>query len=254
MANDTVWRMDSRSAVKKLNKLQSNGYPRTVRDSLNGMAIGAARYGKSKTLPKHFEIRNKWTRGSIVPAPNKPFGLIPKSKTDINRMFSKMGSRSEYLADQEEGFRKRQPNIPLSKTSRRGGSFKGTVSAPKRLNKITKDIKTYRDVKSKARTRKGKTFAMLSIMQRRGYRGFYWLDVPGTFQRGIFKTKSNRKLSGSKPFNRMLRLRGQEKGSKSYKRRPWMTDITRKFQQPKTYDFYFKQAVKKRIDPIFRGK
>ena len=241
---------DAQDAIKKMNRLSMAAIPGAARDSLNNMARGAAQHARSKTIPKHFKTRNKWTKGSITPTPGKNYGLIPSTKTDISKMFSVMGSRQPYLLQQDSGFKKRKPAIPLSKTSRKGGNFGGTVKPSLRMKNIKKNIRNYRDIKSHARTKKGKTFAMLSISPRRGYKGFCFLDVPGTFKRGIWSIKRKAKRASGVPS--MHFLRSQQKSTLTYKRRTWFTETATKFQQQKTYDYYWNQAVKKKIDPVFK--
>lgn len=241
--------VDNKDALKKLRKLSHEAFPDAARNSLNNMAKGAGTYARSKTLKEKFHIRNKWTMGSIIPTPGKNFGLIPKNKRDIKSMFSEMGSRQPYLLAQAESFRKKSPSIPLSGTSRKGGSFSGRVKPSLRMKKITKTIRTRQYIKGKGKNKKQQTFAMLSLSSRRGYQGFFFLDVPGVFGRGIYKFKTKKSGAG---FPRMKRLRSQEKGSKSYKKKDWFKPITNKFQKQKTYDFYWNKEVKKIIDPIFR--
>jgi hypothetical protein len=237
-------------AIKTLKKLSEDAFPTAVRNSLNDMAKSAGTYARSKTLKEKFHLRNKWTRGSIVPTPGKSFGLIPKSKKNIDTMFSETGSRQPYLLEQEKGFRKKAPSIPLSKTSRKSGAFSGSVKPSLRLKKITKSIRTYRDVKSKAKTKKGKTFAMLSLSARRGYQGNYFLNVPGVFPRGIYKFRT-KKMTRKSGFPRLTRLRSQENRTISYKKKNWFSPIVNKYQQQKTYDFFWNKQVKKQIDPLF---
>jgi hypothetical protein len=243
--------VDNKEALKKLRKLSHSAFPGAVRNSLNNMAKGAGTYSRSKSIPKHFNIRNKWTKGSIVPSKGKNFGLIPKGKNNISKMFSFTGSRQKYLLDQEEGFSKDSPSIPMSKSSRKGGSFSGNVRPSLRMKKITKNIRSYKHYKNKAKSKKGKTFSLLSMSAREGYKGFFFLDVPGTFPRGIYKFKGRRPKKKSS-FPRVTRVRSQEKRRITYKSRRWNKDMVDKFQKQSTYDFYWNQQVRKMIDPVFK--
>jgi hypothetical protein len=242
----------SKETDKILTKLSDEGFINASQDTLNGVAKGAGHYMRAKTLPKYFHLRNKWSRGSIIPKPGKSFGLVPRSKKNINTMFSKAGSNNQNLADQNEGFKKKNPSIPISGHSRRGGTFPGKVSAASRLKKLKNNVRTIRDVRSKARTKRGRTFAMLSIMQRRGYRGSFFLDVNGAFVRGHYKFKSNRISKNKSGFNRLKFIRQQTKRTITYKKRPWFDDMNRKFQTKRTMLFYWNKSVKRNIDPLFR--
>jgi len=241
---------DSRDARKKINRLSRSALPGAVRDSLNNMARGAAQHARAKTIPRYFKIRNKWTKGSLVPSPGKNYGLIPSTKTDIAKMFSVFGSRQPYLLQQDIGFRKRSPSIPIYRTSRAGGTFGGSVRPSMRLKKLQTNMRTYRDVKNKARTRKGKTYAMLSISARQNYKGSFFLNVPGTFKRGVWKIKKKASFQSGVP--QMTFLRSQKKENPTYKKRPWFTETATFFQKDSTYDYYWKQSVKKHVDPVFR--
>lgn len=244
-------KFDSSKAVKTLKKLSGKAFPDAVRESLNDMAKSAGTYARSTTLKKEFHLRNKWTRGSIVPQPGKSFGLIPKSKKNINSMYSKMGSRQPYLLKQIKGFRKKAPSIPISSTSRKGKTFSGSVKPSLRMKKISKSIRTYRDVKSKAKTKKGKTFAMLSLSARKGYQGYYFLDIPGIFPRGIYKFRT-KKITKSSGFPKLIRLRSQEKKYIQTKKHDWFTPIINKYQKQKTYDYFWNKQTKKYINPLFQ--
>lgn len=241
--------VDNKDALNKLRKLSKDAFPGAARNSLNGMAKGASTYARVKTLKKQFHLRNKWTKGSIIPKPGKNIGLIPAGKTNINAMFSVFGSMQPYLLSQEDSFRKKNPSIPLSKTSRKGGAFSGNVKPSLRMKKVAKNIRTRKYIRGKGKNRKQQTFAMLAQSSRRGYQGFFFLDVPGVFGRGVYKFKTKRSGAG---FPRMKRLRSQEKGSKSYKKKPWFMPVANKFQQQKTYDFYWNKEVKRLINPIFK--
>jgi hypothetical protein len=241
--------VDNKDAVKKLRKLEKSAFPGAARNSLNNMAKGASRYARIKTLKKQFHLRNKWTTGSIIPKPGKNIGLIPDGKTNINAMFSVFGSLQPYLLQQEDSFRKKSPSIPLSKTSRKGGAFSGNVKPSLRMKKVAKNIRTRKYIRGKGKSRKQQTFAMLALSSRRGYQGFFFLDVPGVFGRGVYKFKTKRSGAG---FPRMKRLRSHEKRSKSFRKRPWFMPVAKKFQQQKTYDFFWNREVKKLIDPIFK--
>ena len=242
----------SKETDRILKKLTDESFINATKDTLNGVARGASQYIRAKSLPKYFNLRNKWSRGSIIPKPGKNFGLVPSSKKNINTMFSKAGSLNQTLADQNEGFKKKSPSIPISSHSRGSGKFSGKVKSAARLNKLKNNVRTIRDVRSKAKTKRGRTFAMLSIMQRRGYRGAFFLDVNGTFARGHYQFKSNRVSKNKSGFNKTKIIRSQEKKTYTYKKKPWFDDMNRKFQTKSTMIFYWNKSVKRNIDPLFR--
>lgn len=242
--------MNTSKATTDLQLLGDEALPNAVRLTLNAIAKSAAAYARSKTLPKYFELRNNWTRGSIIPNKNN-IGLVPESQKNIEKMFSVFGSKQEYLAKQEFGFTEKRVSIPLTTQARQGGAFSGIVKPSARIARITKQIRSYRDVRSKAKTIKGKTFAMLAISEREHYRGAFALNVEGVFPKGIYiwsKGRANRKFS----FRRVTRIRENEK-NKKYTKKPWFSDTLKIYWKQSTYDYYWNKIANQEINKILKG-
>jgi len=130
---DISFQFDTKRAMMNLGHM-SRGITDSVRDTLNEMAHIAA-MEQRKHLHQVFTIRNKWIVGSIWPKLGKRKGLVPSTARDISRMYSRSGSTSKSLENQEEGFIKNDPSIPANE-ARVGRSNKKVVRKQRRLKNI----------------------------------------------------------------------------------------------------------------------
>jgi hypothetical protein len=121
--------------TKTLQNYMKNGVPDMVAGTLNAMAGEAGRLQK-KNIEASMNIRNpRYTLGSLRFWQAKP-------GKDITRINAVVGSVSPYLPVQDAGgevqpVRGKSKNIPITKTSRAGGSMSGKVLRKYRMDKVT---------------------------------------------------------------------------------------------------------------------
>lgn len=179
--------------------------------SLNHTALTGAVYQK-RALRKKFTLRTKFTAGSIFPKHGRKIGLVPPWKKWNPRIYSRTGTISPYLPDQEKGFRRRE-NITPTNQARIGKSFNRPIRKGGKLPILRKS----RPVISPSRMRKGsargktkrtKLAMMLNMLRREKFKGTIHVKRKNYgLPRGWYKLKGKKGLDMIRSTNRGKRVK-----------------------------------------------
>jgi len=150
---------------KTLNQINRQGVQFAEVFTLNDLAFSARKEG-GEEIGRQFTIRNKFTRGSL--------GV---KRANTSNMVSEMGTRQEYLAEQQEGFTRTDVSIPTTFAAGQSGNQRTRPVIKSRRRPAVKLAKGGKKGKNRAQTniiriaearKAGKKYAMLSLPGARG--------------------------------------------------------------------------------------
>lgn len=199
-----------------------------MRATINDQAFGTMNKAKKETLPRVFNIRNKWIQSSIQVVKAKKTGNAAtleaiagaKSKWSRNNGKPFMGMR-----DQEFGKTFRDNDIPTLK-SRIGGSFARRISSRNKANKLG-DVQ--RSSNFPGNSRENKVIAMFRTLEKRNYKGFMFVRKHKKLKRGIYKFVPGFWLGDDgKRHKNIVRIRNLSNKIVRIPARPWLSVSTRK--------------------------
>lgn len=137
--------------------------------TLNDLAFSARKEG-GQEIGRQFTERNKFTRGSLS-----------VKRANTSNMVSEMGTRKEYLAEQQQGFTRSKVSIPTTFAAGQTGNTRTRPVIKSRRRPAVRLAKGGKKGKNRAQTniiriaearKAGKKFVMLSLP---GARGIYLL-------------------------------------------------------------------------------
>ena len=168
---------------RELKLLNDRGLPFATLEALN-KSVQTARNRIRGDLSRKFEIRNRWTVGSIQYRNAR--GLV------IADQAAEVGSMAEYMAEQEEGFTRRakgKHGVPIP-TPFAGGQG----NAPKRTRVVRKAMRLgsirLPRLRDAGMSRKERNVVAMKEAIRTKKR-FVFLNTPGS--KGLYKVKGGRK-------------------------------------------------------------
>lgn len=150
---------------RTLNQMNRQGVKFAEVFTLNDLAFSARKEGGAE-IGRQFTERNKFTRGSL--------GV---RRANTSNMVAEMGTRQQYLADQQEGFTRDNVSIATTFAAGQTGSNRTRPVIKSRRRPAVKLAKGGRKGKNRAQTniiriaeakKAGKKFAMLSFPGARG--------------------------------------------------------------------------------------
>lgn len=95
--------VDDRAYANAMRILGREVLPQTVAETLNRTAEAVTKQGE-RNVKRRLIVRTKYTLNSLKRKGAHPYRALNKARgRDINRMFSRAGTISEYLSVQEEG-------------------------------------------------------------------------------------------------------------------------------------------------------
>lgn len=175
---------DLEKLERELETFNDRGLPFATLEALN-KSVQTARNRIRADLPRKFQIRNKWTVGSIQHRNAK--GLV------IAAQAAEVGSAAEYMAEQEEGFtrrsrRKHGAPVPTAFAGGEGQASKRTKVIRRAMRMSSIRLARIRDG---AMSRKQRNVVAIKEAIRTKKR-FVFMDTPGS--KGIYKVQGGRKL------------------------------------------------------------
>ena len=212
---------------KTLESYNEKALPYAIKDTLNWQAFQSQQNAR-RDLAKNFQIRNKYTEGSIR------FNLIPRSEKNVNNMVSSAGSMQQYMADQHEGFKNtaRGPGgVPIPTPATAGQT--GTTRTKPRLRRLTiPKLKTQTFDKGSIDHSRFNQFSaaqeltVLALMMAQSKKKYVWArinSVYGLYElRGAKLTKGQRR-GWPKP-GKFVRLYSATVKTTEVKPTPWLID------------------------------
>jgi hypothetical protein len=228
--------IDMPGALRRWDGTQE-GIADAVRDTLNATAMAGGDEDRDE-LQRVFTLRNKWVYNSIWPKHGKRFGLIPPYKRDIMRMFTTAGTVNRDLEKQEDGWTKRDPDIP-TKEARVARNPKRIVAKRFRVKSLKPSLALQPEkfMKNKIADRTDRVDAFLAFMNAVNWKGLMYLEHDDVLPAGYYNRKG-----GS------LRLvRRHQKGVKHRKAYRWhataMARLTTTFNSQRTYNISAQRRI-----------
>ena len=154
---------------KKNMKILNVGLIEAARLTLNAQALEASKQQKIQ-LNKMFELRNKFSEGSIFPKLGNRYGLIPPNRKNINSMYARSGTIQDYLAEQNEGFDRSDPQVPTD-SARIGKKFKRVIGRKSKLRNLKREPTLRAKSFKRQKTIRSKTRAMIAMAKRVNWKG-----------------------------------------------------------------------------------
>lgn len=212
-----------------------------AKQTLNDQAFATMKNARNNTMPRMFNIRNKWVQSSVQ------VDKVPRVVNNIGLMEAKAGAKKKWQRNRGKdflGLREQEFGTDISSPiidtlASRNNSIKKKVAPSNRFNKLGEIPES-----GNGDTR---IIAMLRHLDATNYKGAFYIKGGRKFKRGIYKFGGGKKKLHSE--NRKVRnikmIKDLSENVARLKPKPWLKTATKKaVTQQTTIRFYKKNAAK----------
>ena len=207
---------------RDLKTFHRRAYPFATRNTVNGAAFTAQRFGR-ENIENNMVTRNKFTVRSV--RVKKATGLVVRKQEAVT------GSIAPYMDEQEFGGRtnlsgKHRTRIPTSFASGEGENSRPRRRLPRNVNKL-RNIRLRRAGAQQWRTRRQRAFLTALAAANDRQKFVFWEGAGGNDDsRGIYRVYGKRRRRGRYTRVRMKMVYNMRRKPSIIPKNPWLGPAT----------------------------